>query len=72
MEHPWADVHKDLPRKITEVELLREDGSTTIGYYYKSSKTGITWVNEEGYRIIYNPVIAWRPTKTFKRKSIFT
>lgn len=59
-EQPWVDVASKLPKIGEEVEILREDEKEEIGFYYRSRKTGVTWIGEDNHRIIYNPVIAWR------------
>jgi hypothetical protein len=56
----WVDVHDSLPRRVEDVEIMREDGTTDIGYYYNSPSSGVTWIDGNKKRVIHNKVIAWR------------
>ena len=59
-DQPFTDVTKEMPPTSTDVEVMREDGTTHTGYWYKSSASGRVWVDEDSYMIKGNPVVAWR------------
>lgn len=65
-ERPWKDVTRTRPKPTHEVCILRKNGEEEIGYYYKSRSSGITWIDQNGRRIIGNAVVAWREKQTLK------
>lgn len=59
----WRNCSNQLPPARKDVEIMRKDGSTELGYYYisKIRKEKVTWIDSNSYMIRENPVIKWKP-----------